>query len=106
MQTTIGRDTKYKISINQWMCVSENGIWESVFEEGKVAWNTKKELLNDISCSKQDVAKKPKVNRIGDGKYCYIPKCCDTFRYEYDSSFLIIKITPENIEKYQEMLRD
>ena len=92
------------ISINEWVGVSEDGIWISMFDDDKASWKTKKELLDDISDAKLDAARK--VKRISAGEYNYIPKCCDTGRYNYASTYALVKLTQDNIQHYRQLLAD
>jgi len=94
----------YQVFMNEWIGVTENGLWLSPFENEKASWKTKKELALDIGAAKLDTARTPKIKRTAAGKYQYIPKNCDTGRYEYGSGFNLIKLTPENIQHYQQLL--
>ena len=92
------------ISVNEWVAVSESGIWLSVFEDDKASWKTKRELLGDISDANLDATRK--VKRISAGEYSYIPKNCDTGRYDYGSAYSLVKLTQENIQFYRQLLAD
>jgi hypothetical protein len=94
------------ISINEWIGVSCAGLWFSMLDEGKVGYTIKQDLIKDLSCAKLDVARTAKIRKITAGHYEYIPKSCDTGRYEYGSSFSIIKFTADNIEEYRQILKE
>jgi hypothetical protein len=93
------------ISINEWIGVSCAGLWFSMLDEDKVGYRTKQALIKDLSCAKLDTARTAKIRKIAAGHYEYIPKCCDTGRYEYGSVFTLIKLTADNIGEYRQMLK-
>lgn len=93
-----------QLHINEWVALSEDGIWFSPFDEEKASWKTKKELVQDIGAARLDSAKTPKIKRETAGQYVYLIKNCDTG--QYDSEYTLVKLTPENIQHYQEFLDD
>lgn len=89
------------IQVGEWVCVSEDGLWPSAFTS-LYSWETKKGAIEDIRDAKMDAARKPRVKRQAPGEYRYYPKSCDT--KHYGNSYLVVKLTEENIDKYREMM--
>lgn len=92
------------IKLNEWIVVGDVEIWFSIFAEDKCSFKTKAEAINDVSCSKIDARKTPKVKRISTGEYVYSPKDCDTGTF--GESFQIIKITETNLAYYNTLRQE
>jgi len=91
----------YKNYINKWICITDDGIWESTIED-KISWDKKKDLLCDTSSAREDSSKRLKVKKIDVGHYIYSPKDCDGIRHY--GEFTLVRITQENIDRYKELI--
>ena len=90
------------MDIGEWVAVSEDGLWVDCVTDA-TSFKSKKEAIDSVASAKLDPATRLKVKRISAGAYQYIPKNCDTLRYEYNSAYDIVKLTSENIEHYKEL---
>lgn len=88
-----------KLSVGSWVAYSEDGIWYSPFDFGKIVFNRKRDIIFDIGAACLDARKSPFVKRVREGKYYYCVKDCDTGRFSRE--FRIVKVDHTNIETIQ-----
>lgn len=88
------------MKIGEWVAICDDGLWVSCFDE-KASFDTKREAIDDISNAKLDSRKTPKVKRLASGVYEYFPKDCDYGTF--GESFIIEKITVDNIDQMKEL---
>lgn len=88
-----------KIKIGSWVAYTEDGLWVSPFDETRIAYDRKRDLVSDIGSACLDAREKPLVKRAGDHKYVYRIKDCDTGRFEEE--YFIVQVSAENLESIQ-----
>lgn len=98
-----------KLLVGMWTAYNEEGLVENWDGEecGHIyCWSSKKTVLFQLQVSHLDPRKKPKISRIGPGKYEYTPGDCDNPGHDADCTYILERITKENFARLSALIPD
>lgn len=89
------------LEVGKWIGVSEEEVWLSPFDS-VLCFDTKREVIEDISSVHVDSRNFPKVTRVASGEYIYTVKDYATKRF--GQQYAIIRLTKQNITHYASLV--
>ena len=88
--------------VGQWIAVNDDGLWTSIIDEGVFAFESKKELIDDIRTTKEDPYKRPHIKRLSKGRY--VLSIGDMDGKGVAETYTLVRLNKENIVECKKII--